>query len=63
MTVEASPETITPEHVRVLRRRGIDRVSMGIETLDASILDTIHRRHSPAQALDACSLLVRADCS
>jgi len=52
--------TITPEHVRVLRRRGIDRVSMGIETLDASILDTIHRRHSPAQALDACSLLVES---
>jgi oxygen-independent coproporphyrinogen-3 oxidase len=58
LTVESSPESLTPEHVRVLRARGVPRVSMGAETLDAGVLRTIRREHDAAQALDACSLLV-----
>ncbi|HVN83345.1 MAG TPA: coproporphyrinogen-III oxidase family protein [Candidatus Binatia bacterium] len=57
-TVEASPETVTPEHVEVLRRHGIGRVSMGIQTLDDSVLDTVHRDQTRAEALAACDLLV-----
>jgi oxygen-independent coproporphyrinogen III oxidase len=57
-TVEASPETVTAEHVAVLRERGIGRVSMGIQSLDDAVLDRVNRRHRPEQALDACDLLV-----
>ena len=57
-TVEASPESISPRHVEVLKRRGIGRVSMGIQSLDDDVLGTVHRRHSPAQALAAVDLLV-----
>ena len=57
-TVEASPETISPGHVEVLKRRGIGRVSMGIQSLDEDVLGTVHRRHSSAQALAAVDLLV-----
>jgi hypothetical protein len=46
-TVETSPETISPEHIAVLRRRGIGRVSMGIQSLDAEVLGT---GQSPADA-------------
>ena len=60
MTVESSPESISTAHLDVLRNHGIERVSMGIESLDPEILDGIGRRHDPAQALDACSLLVDA---
>ena len=57
-TVETSPETISPEHIAVLRRRGIGRVSMGIQSLDAEVLGTVNRRQTREQALDACELLV-----
>jgi oxygen-independent coproporphyrinogen III oxidase len=56
-TVECSPETITPAHIQVLRRRGIERVSMGIQTLDAEVLHSLNRRHSREDALSACDLL------
>lgn len=59
-TVETSPESITEEHVRVLRDHNIGRVSMGIQSLDEDVLDTVNRRHSAEQALAACELLVDA---
>lgn len=57
-TVEASPETLTAAHVDVLRRHGIGRVSMGIQSLDDGVLDGVHRRHTAADALAACRRLV-----
>jgi oxygen-independent coproporphyrinogen-3 oxidase len=57
-TVECSPESITVEHVEVIRDHGIERVSMGVQTLSDGVLDTVHRRHSAQQVLDACHLLV-----
>jgi oxygen-independent coproporphyrinogen-3 oxidase len=57
-TVETSPETITPEHIAVLRRHGIGRVSMGIQSLDGDVLGTVHRKQTASQALAACELLV-----
>jgi oxygen-independent coproporphyrinogen III oxidase len=61
LTVECSPESLTAEHVRVLGRHGIDRVSMGIESLDDRVLATIGRRHGEREAaLDALSLLIES---
>lgn len=57
-TVEGSPESVTAEHVEVLKRRGIGRVSLGVQTLDEGLLQSINRRHSAEQALAACALLV-----
>ena len=57
-TVETSPETISPAHVEVLRRRGVGRVSMGIQSLDGEVLGTVHRQQTSAGALSACELLV-----
>jgi oxygen-independent coproporphyrinogen-3 oxidase len=57
-TVETSPETISPAHIEVLRRRGIGRVSMGIQTLDGEVLSAVHRRQTREQALAACEMLV-----
>jgi oxygen-independent coproporphyrinogen-3 oxidase len=56
-TVECSPESLTAEHVDVVRRRGIGRMSLGVQTLDERLLATINRQHSARQALDACALL------
>lgn len=59
-TVETSPETISPEHIAVLRARGIGRVSMGIQSLDGDVLGTVHRQQTQSQALASCELLVES---
>ncbi len=53
-TLEASPDSLTDAHVRVLRERGVGRVSIGIESLDGDVLDSVQRRHTPEQGLAAC---------
>jgi oxygen-independent coproporphyrinogen-3 oxidase len=62
-TVEGSPESLTAEHLEVLRRRGIGRVSLGVQTLDEGLLRSINRQHSAREALDACALLVHSGLS
>jgi oxygen-independent coproporphyrinogen-3 oxidase len=57
-TVECSPESITPAHVRVLRGRGVGRVSVGVQSLDDGVLETVHRRHDRRASLAALDLLV-----
>ncbi len=57
-SVESSPESLSAEHVRVLRSRGIERVSMGVQSLDENVLATINRRHTARQAIEACELLL-----
>lgn len=57
-TIEASPDSLGPGHLDVLLEHGVRRVSMGIESLDESVLDAVHRRHSAAQALAACRLVL-----
>jgi oxygen-independent coproporphyrinogen-3 oxidase len=57
-TVEASPESISPAHVAVLRERGVHRVSMGVQSLDPQVLDGVDRRHDRDQVMRAVELLV-----
>ncbi|HEX9273901.1 MAG TPA: radical SAM protein, partial [Candidatus Binatia bacterium] len=59
-TVEASPETLTPEHVAVLQSHGIGRVSMGVQSLNDGVLDTVRRRHTREMVEASCRLLVEA---
>jgi oxygen-independent coproporphyrinogen III oxidase len=59
-TVETSPESITPQHIEALQAHGIERVSMGIQSLSEEVLGTVKRRHAAGQALDACDLLVQS---
>src|SRR5262245_22660899 len=57
-TVECSPESLTDEHLRVFIKRGLDRVSMGVQSLTAGVLRTVDREHSGAKALEACRNVV-----
>lgn len=56
--VEASPDSITPAHLKVMARHGIGRVSMGTQSLDDAQLGDVSRRHSAQQTLDACRLVL-----
>jgi oxygen-independent coproporphyrinogen-3 oxidase len=60
-TVECSPESISPEHVRVLCDRKIRRVSLGIQSLRDDVLNKVRRHHDREQSLAACRRLVESD--
>jgi oxygen-independent coproporphyrinogen-3 oxidase len=57
-TVECSPESITADHVKVFKQQKIERISMGIQSLDDEVLHRLHRHHTGQVALGACDLLV-----
>jgi oxygen-independent coproporphyrinogen-3 oxidase len=47
VTVEANPETVTPELAALLSRNRVNRVSMGAQTFNTALLDVLERRVSP----------------
>lgn len=56
-TIEANPEDINPDKVNAWLAAGINRVSLGVQTLDDAVLRRLGRRHTSAQAIDAINLL------
>jgi oxygen-independent coproporphyrinogen-3 oxidase len=59
-TVECSPESVGEGHVRALRRHGIERVSMGVQTNEGPVLEATNRRHDLRQVQEALGLVVGA---
>jgi putative oxygen-independent coproporphyrinogen III oxidase len=47
VTVEANPETVTPELAELLSRNRVNRVSLGAQTFNTSLLDVLERRAGP----------------
>jgi oxygen-independent coproporphyrinogen-3 oxidase len=47
LTVEANPETVTPELARELRDAGVNRVSLGAQTFEPHLLRVLERRATP----------------
>ncbi len=46
-TVEANPETVTPELARALRDAGVTRISLGAQTFRPELLDVLERVAGP----------------
>jgi len=57
LTVEANPETLTPELARKLRSAGVNRVSLGAQTFQPHLLRVLERRATPADVERAFGLL------
>ncbi|GIU94588.1 MAG: coproporphyrinogen III oxidase [Gaiellaceae bacterium] len=56
VTVEANPETVTPELARRLVGLGVTRVSLGVQSFQRRLLSVLQRRAAPAdvrRAVDA----------
>ena len=49
ITLEANPEDVSPEHARAWRTAGINRVSLGAQSFDDSVLKWMHRSHDAAR--------------
>jgi oxygen-independent coproporphyrinogen-3 oxidase len=47
VTVEANPETVTPELAALLRATGVNRVSLGAQSFQPHLLRTLERRAQP----------------
>ena len=56
-TVELAPATVTPDRLAVLKALGVTRISMGVQSFDAGLLDALGRQHTPAQIHRAYELI------
>jgi len=59
-TVEGSPDSVTADHLMVLNKRGVGRLSMGIQSLQDQVLHSVRRGHGHHSALDACRQVIDA---
>ncbi len=57
LTVEANPETVTPELARLLRDGRVSRVSLGAQTFQPHLLEVLERRAQSADVRRAVYLL------
>lgn len=53
ITLEANPENITREMMSAYRQAGINRVSIGVQSLNEPLLKTLSRQHSSQKSIDA----------
>lgn len=59
-TVEVNPDDVTPEKAAVWKNCGVNRVSMGVQSLDDAELRAVGRRHDSAMAVEAYRILRNA---
>ena len=52
ITLEANPENITPDLMRGFHQAGINRISLGIQSLNDALLKKLGRTHDSQKALD-----------
>lgn len=56
-TVEANPETVTPELMDILVAGGVNRVSLGAQSFNPALLKTLERWHDPASVPRAVGMV------
>jgi oxygen-independent coproporphyrinogen-3 oxidase len=59
-SIELAPSEITPEKLQVLRRHGVNRISMGVQTFDPRFMDALGRRHPVEKTLSAYDMIREA---
>lgn len=56
VSMECNPGTVTERWLREMRRLGVNRLSIGVQSFDAKELRTLGRIHSPEEAVRAVEL-------
>ncbi len=59
-TFEANPGSVSERKGQLLRTRGVNRISLGVQSFDDGLLQLLGREHSAAQAEVSFALLRRA---
>jgi oxygen-independent coproporphyrinogen-3 oxidase len=53
ITTEATPESVTPDHLRKLHRNGFTRISLGMQSASPAVLRILDRQHTAGRAPQA----------
>jgi oxygen-independent coproporphyrinogen-3 oxidase len=56
-TVECNPATVSADKARLLRSAGVNRISMGVQSLDAALLERLGRVHSREMVFKSFDIL------
>jgi oxygen-independent coproporphyrinogen-3 oxidase len=56
-TIECNPATVSTDKARLWRDHGVNRISMGVQSLDESLLDRLGRVHSRAMVFKSFDAL------
>ncbi len=59
-TIETRPDWVTPQEIVRLRRLGVTRVELGVQTLQDDVLSATHRGHDTTAVISATTLLKNA---
>lgn len=57
ITLEANPDTVTVDKFAALRKAGVNRVSLGMQSSDSAVLQTLERTHDPKNVEVATKIL------
>ncbi len=57
ITLEANPEDVNPEVAARWVAAGVNRVSLGVQTFDPTVLEWMHRGHGPDRPVEAIAQL------
>ena len=52
-TIEMAPSTVKSDKLEVLRELGVTRISMGVQSFDSNLLESLGRLHNPKQVYTA----------
>jgi len=53
ITLEANPADLTRDYLRSLRRLGVNRLNIGVQSFQSSVLEFLGRRHGSTEAVQA----------
>lgn len=59
-TIECNPATVSLDKAKLLRSSGVNRISMGVQSLDEGLLDRLGRVHSREMVFKSFDLLRKA---
>ncbi len=57
ITIECNPDDITKDYALGLKRIGFNRISMGVQTFNDSLLHFLNRRHTSEKVFEAIDIL------
>ena len=57
MTIEANPDGLSKDKLKVIKDLGVNRISLGVQSLNDRDLQYLGRRHNAEQALDALDMI------
>ncbi len=60
-TIEANPESLSESKIKLMKKYGVNRVSLGVQSTDDRILEAVNRHHTFTQVKKAISLLKEND--